>query len=349
MKGLLSKKNTTFFKGIAILLIVFHNYFHFRTGFGLENEENFNAKNIHLFIEYFKSFNLSNWNAAIFGFLGHYGVQIFIFLSAYGLTIQYEKKNTSTFKFIFNRLKKIYFLLFFGIAFCVFLFWLQGNPMSLYDIAKKTFLLSTTISNFTTWYLYRMFAGPFWFFGLVIQLYILFPLFFRWISSLNRKNIWIPFVLSYLLIFPLHYLTANNHFSLFGNIFGHLPEVFLGISMAFFKIPNFSKSTLLVALPLFILSQFFDFFFPFSFLTITILLIYFFNLLESKSNNTIQKIILFTGKISMILFIVNGGFRFYIVTDNYSLKQFLYYLPLLFIVSYILFLIYNFLQKKLNI
>lgn len=349
MDKLFSKSDTTFFKGIAILLIVSHNYFHTRTGFGLENEESFNSENIQLFLDYFKNFNISNWIAALFGFLGHYGVQIFIFFSAYGLTIQYGKKNSTTFQFIFYRLKKIYFLLFFGIIFCIILYWLQGKPMTFYDIAKKSFLLGTTASSFTSWYLTSMFAGPFWFFALIIQLYLLFPVFYKWITSFRLKKLWIPFLLSYLLIYPLHYLTTNNHLSLFGNIFGHLPEVFLGISMAYFKIRNINKSLLLIAFPVFILSQYFEFLFPLSFLSMTIILIYFISFLENITSRNIKNIILFSGEISMILFIVNGRFRFIIPNENFSLRHFIIYLPILFILSYLLFLLYNFLQKKLKI
>lgn len=347
MHQVFTKTDTTFYKGIGILLIVFHNFFHTPKQFGLENEEWFNPENVHLFLGFFSEFNLTNWISAIFGFLGHYGVQLFILFSAYGLTVQFSRKTTSTLKFVTHRLKKIYFLLFFGIVVNIFIYWAQGQPLSLYDILKKSFLLGTTASSFTNWYLYGMFAGPFWFFALIIQLYVLFPFFYKLITSFDLKKIWIPFVGAYILIYPLHYLTADNHFSLFGNVFGHLPEVFLGIAMAHFQFKSFKKIILLVAAAVFILSQFFEIFFPLSFLMVTVLLLGMVGFLRKNTKGNFEKFILFTGEISMILFIVNGRFRFSNIFSDFSLVQFSYYLPLLFGLSYILYLIYNYLQRNL--
>lgn len=349
MSRVFSKVDTTIFKGVGILMIVFHNFFHTPPEFGLENEESFNPANIYLFLDYFTQTDPANWIAALSGFLGHYGVQIFILFSAYGLTIQFGKKETSSIKFLLLRLKKIYFLLFFGIVFCVVLYWLQGSPMSLYDIAKKSFLLGSTISSFTTWYLYGMFAGPFWFFALIIQLYVLFPFLYRVVISFDVKMAWIPFVAAYLIIYPLYYLTSDSHLSVFGNIFGHIPEVVLGIAMAHFKFRSFNKFVLSAAFVVFILSQLYEVFFPLSFLAVTILLIHFINFILSGSPNLLKRMLLFTGKISMILFIVNGRFRFLTLFHSFSLETFLYYLPLLFSLSYLLFILYQYLQKKLHI
>lgn len=349
MQGLFSKIETNFFKGIGILMIVFHNYFHSLPEFALENEAGFSAVNVKLFIKHLVSFDFNNWIGSVFGFLGHYGVQIFILFSAYGLSIQFSKSSQSVTQFVLRRLKKIYFLMFFGIAFCIVLSWLVGNPMSLYDIAKKSFLLGSTISSFSDWYLYGMFTGPFWFFALVIQLYIIFPLCYKIITRFQKEKIWLVFLGSYVIIYPIYYFTLGTHFTILGSVFGHLPEVFLGIAMAHFKIKTFDKWIVLAAGIVFVLSQFFEIIFPLSFLAISILLIQAFNWLEKASPTVLKKIIIFTGEISMILFVVNGRFRFLPIFSDFSMSQFMYYIPLLFGLSYILFVLYNALQKQLKI
>ena len=81
----LSLEDSTFYKGLAILIIIFHNFFHLlNPGIG-ENEQGFDIQRAERFwhivtnqTEYFVQ--------ALFSFWGHYGVQIFLFLSAYGLT-----------------------------------------------------------------------------------------------------------------------------------------------------------------------------------------------------------------------------------------------------------------------
>ncbi len=349
MNGLFTKTETTFFKGIGILMIVIHNFFHSRKGFGIENESSFSTDNVAVFLKQLTSLSFEDGFAAFFGFLGHYGVQIFIFFSAYGLCIQYQKKTVSDIKFVFQRLKKIYFLMFFGIAFCVAVTWLQGTPMSAYEILKKSFLLGTTISSFTEWYLYGMFTGPFWFFALMIQLYILFPIIYKVVTRFPFSKIWIPFVVSFSIIYVGYFLTKSSHITVLGSIIGHLPEVILGICLAHFKIRKFNSWLVLAATIVFGLSQFFEVFFPLSFLAVSVLLIQLFSWLSGSSPTMLKRIIIFFGEISMILFVVNGKFRFIDIFSNFSLLQFSYYMPLLIGLSYVLYLVYNYLTKALKI
>lgn len=349
IKGVLNKSDTVFFKGIAILMIVFHNYFHSKEGYGIENEQSFNSENIFNFINYLKTYDVETWIYALFAFLGHYGVQIFIFLSAYGLTVQYQQKKESALRFILLRLRKIYYLLFFGILFCIIFEWYIGNPYSLYDILKKSFLLGTSMSSFTEWYLYAMFAGPFWFFALVIQLYVLFPLLYHITCRFTEKNIWILFIITYGMIYLLYYILLSSHFTILGNVFGHLPEVFLGISMAHFKVVNFSRLTIVLAAILFVGSQFFEFLFPISFLAATIVLFSTIKFLQKILSAKIRGFVHFVGVISMILFIVNGRFRWLPFFGEISILHALVYIPILFLLSYLIYKMYEFGQKKLKI
>src|SRR4051812_43734901 len=78
----LDKKDTTILKALAIMAIVFHNFFHVAVKVH-ENEFDFDPARFSVFLQTVRHPSLSI--QALFAFYGHYGVQIFIFLSAYGL------------------------------------------------------------------------------------------------------------------------------------------------------------------------------------------------------------------------------------------------------------------------
>jgi peptidoglycan/LPS O-acetylase OafA/YrhL len=102
-----SKDDSNFIKGIAILIIALHNYF--RAVYPTTGENEFWFSNF--FIQKFLVIVGSNpleFVKAFFNFFGHYGVQAFIFISAYGLTISYKKKNPPYQKFIIYRFNKVY-------------------------------------------------------------------------------------------------------------------------------------------------------------------------------------------------------------------------------------------------
>src|SRR5690554_982261 len=145
-----SKKDTTYFKGIAILMIVIHNYLHILPGFGIENEFLFKEYNIQSFLKNVTIGSFYNFIAAVFSFLGHYGVQIFFFFSAYGLTIQYAKRKVTKKKFILNRLKKVYFLMAFAVVFSVVFYKTIGISFGALGTIGRALILGSTLNSFTT-------------------------------------------------------------------------------------------------------------------------------------------------------------------------------------------------------
>lgn len=361
-KQIFTKTDTLFFKGIGILMIVFHNYLHRIPGYGLENEGRFVTRNFIDFLNLFTTFSIADFFGALFGFLGHYGVQLFIVFSAYGLSIQYRNSKEPPLKFVLPRLKKIYFLLFFAIAVCLIINHFTGRGLSVFEIGKRTVLLSTTLSSFSHDFMYSMFSGPFWFFALIIQVYILFPLIYKFTTSFPQEKVWIVFALSFLVFYAVFFTLEDVEYTLLkwpvkfatlGNILGHLPEVVLGITMAHFKFISFRKSTLFLAFVVFIGSQLHVTLFPLGFLAVSILLIQGVSYLNRVSPTKFKNVILYVGQISMILFIVNGPlrfFEFFRVEDpmNRALRIFLF-IPLLFGLSHLLFMVYSFLTKKLKI
>ena len=82
-------------RGIAILAIVLHNYCHWLGKMVQENEYQFSERNVRrLMVEVAHP----SWELIthLISFFGHYGVPIFLFLSAYGLVVKYERKPDVT-------------------------------------------------------------------------------------------------------------------------------------------------------------------------------------------------------------------------------------------------------------
>ena len=71
---------------IAILSIVVHNFAHKLPGAAVENEFAFNIENS---INFSNKVLSSDFLIHIFSFWGHLGVPIFVFLSAYGISLKY--------------------------------------------------------------------------------------------------------------------------------------------------------------------------------------------------------------------------------------------------------------------
>ena len=92
-------------KGIAILAIVLHNYFHLISAVK-EDEFSFDPARFHSLLGTIRE--PTEAIQALFSYFGHYGVQIFIFISAYGLALKYWDTRHSRMAFVRQRMKKLY-------------------------------------------------------------------------------------------------------------------------------------------------------------------------------------------------------------------------------------------------
>lgn len=92
-------------KGLAILAISLHNFFHFVSP-AQQNEFAFNPARFPLFLATVRHPALAI--QAVFSFFGHFGVQIFIFLSAYGLARCHWESRASWAGFMKERIRKLY-------------------------------------------------------------------------------------------------------------------------------------------------------------------------------------------------------------------------------------------------
>lgn len=180
----LSRTECTALRGIAILGIVLHNYCHWLRLAVKENEFLFKLSN-----------SEALWNAIchpdwllpihLVSYFGHYGVPIFLFLSGYGLVLKYEREQDvpqgkpvwqSVLGFISNHWLKLLKLMLPGfIAFAIID---RITPNAWHYEAENIVAMLTMIINVLPAPNTIIWPGPYWFFGLMLQLYIVYRLFF---------------------------------------------------------------------------------------------------------------------------------------------------------------------------
>jgi len=309
-----SKEDTLIYKGIGILLILFHNFFRRFPPWTGENEWYFSSVHFDKFFHGlldtpFEFINL------FFSYFGHFGLQIFIFISGVGLALSMQNRDRNWGIFMIERLKKLYPLMITGFVFLVvYKIAFDGQMIGWYYIRefiyKLLFLHTFNISKDSALSL----TGPWWFFGLIFQLYVIFPLLFKMIKKYRIKAFLVICLISYVWIYISQYVyQPKAYILLFQNAPGHLPVFALGILLALnpgIKIHYFWG---ILALIIFSLGNYYKLFFPLTFLSVTILLIFGFSkfmpFLLNKTKRT-KAVLTFYGSISMVIFAIHGPLRF---------------------------------------
>lgn len=166
----LSKDECIALRSLAILCIVIHNFAHWLPGAVHENEFAFSLQNS---LQFYHSLLSSNIIIQLFSFWGHLGVPIFVFLSAYGLSVKYEGTSIIQSKeFLFTHYKKLFFPLLFGtMAYIIVMFLKEGDiSFSIYRFITQC----TMTLNLIFPYEQNITPGPYWYFGMTMQLYAVY-------------------------------------------------------------------------------------------------------------------------------------------------------------------------------
>lgn len=294
-------------KAIGILLIVFHNYLHWTNSIG-ENEIDFDPETIYRFFN-FTAHNPYGFISAFFSFFGHYGVPLFVFLSAYGLTKQFIKKDEVDYgEFLFHRIVKLYSLLIGGLIFLLAVYLILDWSLLEY---LKTVVLNLSMLKTLTYRTVFAGIGPWWYFGLALQLYIIFPFLYKFICKYNEKGFYLLLAVSICIIYALLPICERLRVPVFGNFVGHMPEFLLGIGFAFFVRFRVTFPLFVFAILIFVLSWFSEYIFPLGFISVVLLLLVSsYPLLTLCPSNIFAKLLVFIGRISMFIFLLNGPIRY---------------------------------------
>ena len=299
----INREQTNLLKGVGILLIIFHNYFHWVPPYTGENEFIFNPEFVQNLFNGLKTSPLDIPNT-LFSYFGHFGVQLFLFISGYGLAKSFQKKEHGFIDFMKKRAAKIYPAFIIGIIVLIaYVTLVYGFPDLKWfaKIGLKLAMVHTLIPGQAL-----AINGPWWFYGLIMQLYVLFiPLFFV-IRKWGWQGFAVVAIASYLLIFSLYQPLLSSDLFVMANAPGHIPEFTLGILLAFNT--KVSKWAIPLCVVIFIIGNFYFLSFPLTFITITYLLVVLI-LKLFRRENILFKVIVFYGKLSMFLFAIHGFFR----------------------------------------
>lgn len=176
MNNTITKSECAAMRGIAILAIMLHNYCHFLSFTIKENEYTYHAYYNHYLWQHVFTLN-KNLLLDLFSFFGHYGVPIFLFISGYGLVKKYES-GTYTIRptaFIKEHYLKLLRLMLLGFIAFIFIDWsLKG----VFRFNAGTILAQLAmVINILPHPDDLILPGPYWYFGLMLQLYIIYRLF----------------------------------------------------------------------------------------------------------------------------------------------------------------------------
>lgn len=202
MRNVITREDSNSMRGLAIVFIVLHNLIHHLSKVA-ENEFTFSIAKYDAFIDSMYFVKDSLWMDT-FSFMGWYGVVTFLFLSGYGLVQKYERSLTEfsvTFwSFMKQHISKLFKLMIIPYLFYIFIEYIVFNQeVTIASVLKQL----TFVSNLWPT---EIAPGVYWFFGLMLQLYVCYYLFFYKKSNIN---ILILNVLSLVILFSCLYVDKN--------------------------------------------------------------------------------------------------------------------------------------------
>lgn len=306
----LSKNDTTVLKAVSIFLIVLHNYFHSFPDWGIENEFAFTARRFLFFKEHLSG-NLYNNIGLLFAYFGHYGVQMFVFLSAYGLYRSYQNKPIIYWKFIRNRIWKLWPAFFLAVLFLITLTIITTRHLWQPDLYLGSLLRLSLLSNLVPGKSFDI-VGPWWFYSMIVQFYFVFPLLRNVFNKYGILPLAILSIASWIL--QLFFTSKLNALGWTFNtlVIGHLPLFCLGLVLGKYRNLKMPWAVFAGACLLFYLGNLSMAGWVLSQVSITLIFLYLYRLLKKfvhPGNGAFRNVLFFVGNLSMYLFAVNGFLR----------------------------------------
>ena len=306
----LTKTDTNALKGLCILVIVLHNFLHVFPTWNIENEFAFDAPKFTYFQDHFFS-GLFNDFGLLFSYFGHYGVQMFVFLSAYGLYLSYKNKNIRYPGFVKDRVSKLYPTFFLAVLMVLAINIAAAKSLNQPTLFLDAFLRLSFLSNLIPEKSFAL-VGPWWFYSMIVQFYLIFPLLRKWY---DRYGV-MPLILLSLQSCVLQIL-FNDQLALKGwlintTVIGHIPVFALGLILAKRKNIPMPAWAFIGCCILFYIGNLTNFAWVFSRIWITVIILYaylFFKQFIRSGNGYAARAVLFLGNISMYMFAVNGFLR----------------------------------------
>ena len=171
---LLTRAECAALRGLAIIGIFLHNYCHWLGPVVKENEYTFSQHNVDWLTAVMASPD-GLLPAHLMSFFGHYGVPVFLFLSAYGLELKYGRSlYAPAFRFVAYHWKKLFSMMIVGfVSFTIVDAMTPGRwHYTLTQVVAQLAMVNNLLPDPD----HNIWPGPFWFFGLMLQLYVVYRL-----------------------------------------------------------------------------------------------------------------------------------------------------------------------------
>ena len=220
-------------KGMAITAIVLHNFFHHLPGALQENEFVFHPDGYSRLLSAMGHPCL--WIPSLFSYCGHFGVQVFIFASAYGLARKYRTKCPPWAEFFWGRIRKLHPMVILAIALWVLHRAPAGHLLDSQFWRHDGLSLGLVITGLQTLIPFQHLppVGPWWFIPFIMQFYALWPLLDRLRRRYGRQGLLLFASLGAALVLVANgILVAKFAINLLLTPLGHAPEIALGIYLA---------------------------------------------------------------------------------------------------------------------
>jgi len=347
-----------YIKGIAIILVIaFHTY-------GQLSGWHMNLVDRTWLNEYFNEINLSK----IFYFLEAYfylGVNLFVIASGFGLALSELKSNQNSFSwidFIKKRIIRIIpaALLATILVYLMKLIFLNENPISNFHLNFFPYLAGLNLFS-DNWF-FPPINGETWFLGLIIQLYLLFPLLLKLLKKLETKQ----FLLLTLIISVgfriIYYFFLNQHISTasYGMAIGRIFEFSFGMALAkqTLEQEKLVISKFWIIGLIFFAGYFFSFTYPIADILLGIglfsfLVTVFQNLNNNKISETLKKTLSLLSTQSYMLFLIHHPiiwiYQKYFPQNIYTIQNQTITFIFTITISLIVAIASNQLLKKLNL
>ena len=177
-KEFLTRAECNALRGVAIIGIFMHNFCHWLPGIIHENEYLYHEQNVAALRGVMQS---PDWNLPmhLLSFFGHYGVPLFLFLSAYGLVMKYEPITGPSLwsgwaDFLWCHFRKLFRMMIIGFALFIVVDAITPgrHRYELLDVVAQLGMFNNFLPNPDK----VIWPGPYWFFGLMMQFYIIYRL-----------------------------------------------------------------------------------------------------------------------------------------------------------------------------
>lgn len=179
---LLTRAECNALRGLAIVGIFLHNYCHWLGPVVKENEYQFSERNV-AWLHRVVMAPDGSLPLHLLSFFGHYGVPVFLFLSAFGLVRKYEQSpryvqpgapGVGVWAFVKYHFLKLFKMMMVGfVCFTVVDAVTPGSwHYTVTQVVAQLGMLNNLLPNPDR----QIWPGPYWFFGLMLQLYVVYRL-----------------------------------------------------------------------------------------------------------------------------------------------------------------------------